>query len=176
MPGCTYGKGVGKMPTLVDVLNTFPDKKFMIDHKDRSRETATLVINTLKKYPPDQQDNIYYYGNDEMFNYIRSEIPGISWLFCNRYWAKQWFKRYYLTLGLFGFPEESSGYVLAIRPQHTKFMMKWPYRFIKDLHKSSVKFYMYIDSAEDAQKYQDFPIDGIVTDYIEVVGEYFGDR
>ena len=30
-----------------------------------------------------------------------------------------------------------------------------------------------IDTQEDARKYLDLPVDGIVTDYIETVGTYF---
>ncbi len=44
--GKTYpfrGKGIGKMPTLQGVLEAFPDKKFLIDHKDRTKETADFT-------------------------------------------------------------------------------------------------------------------------------------
>jgi len=46
--GNTYplrGKGIGKMPTLEEVLQRFPDKMFLIDHKDGSMETTELLVN-----------------------------------------------------------------------------------------------------------------------------------
>ena len=32
------GKGIGKMTSLIEVLQKFPDKKFLIDHKDGSKK------------------------------------------------------------------------------------------------------------------------------------------
>ncbi len=108
-----------------------------------------------------------------MFNYTHSEVPTISWLLCNRYNGKRWFKKYIITFGLAGFPEDAKGYVITLPGNYTKYIWKWPYRFIQDIHKSGARFFITVDSEEDAIKYADFPADGIVTDYIEDVGKYF---
>jgi hypothetical protein len=44
---------------------------------------------------------------------------------------------------------------------------------LDSVHDAGAEFYLYIDSAEDAERYRDMPVDGIVTDYIEVIGPYY---
>lgn len=63
--GQTYpfrGEGIGLMPTLTDVLREFPDRKFLIDHKDGSIETARLLVDAIKMLPPEQRAQLYYWG------------------------------------------------------------------------------------------------------------------
>ncbi|MGD8595746.1 MAG: glycerophosphodiester phosphodiesterase family protein, partial [Anaerolineae bacterium] len=62
--GRTYpfrGQGVGRMPTLIEVLEAFPGRRFWIDHKDGSMETARLLVDTLKSQPLEQQAGLYYW-------------------------------------------------------------------------------------------------------------------
>ena len=167
------GKGVGKMPTFMEVLKKFPDKKFFIDHKDGSKKTAELLVEVIKSIPTDQQDRFYYWGRENTFKYINAEIPKVKRLFCNRRQMKKWLIRYLLTFGLSGFPVESQGYVLAMPPKYLNILWGWPYRFLNKVHNAGAKFYLMIDTEEDAKKYVDFPVDGIVTDYIEVVAPHF---
>lgn len=66
--------------------------------------------------------------------------------------------------------------MFVIPLKYSKYLWGWPYRFQKKVHDADAMLYLYIDTEEEAQEYADFPADGIVTDYIEVVGKYFGDR
>lgn len=174
--GKTYpfrGKGVGKMPTLIEVLIQFPDRKFFIDQKDGSIKTAKLLAEILKSLPEKQQELFYYWGREKNYQYIKNEIPQIKRLFCNRKQMKKWFMKYLITFGLSGFPEESRGYVMGMPPKYTKLIWGYPYRFLNKVHEADAKFYLMIDSKEEAKKFAGSPVDGIVTDYIEVVGEFF---
>ena len=167
------GKGLGKLPTLREVLHTFPDKKFLIDDKDGSMKTVETLVGIIKNLPMEQQKLLYYWGRSRTFAYIQNEIPAVRRLLVNRGEIKQWFKKYFITLGISGFPEECKDLVIVLPPEYTKYIWGWPYRFIKKLHDAGAKLYMYIDTEEEARKYADFPSDGIVTDYIEIVGKYF---
>ena len=85
--GRTYpfrGKGVGKMPTLVDVLEAYPDKRLLIDHKDGSQETAQLLVEILQGLPPEQQELIYYWGPPETWELVQQEVPATTRLLGNR--------------------------------------------------------------------------------------------
>ena len=59
------GQAVGLMPTFDEVMQEFPDKKFMVDQKDRFDKTVKLLANSLKKYPAQQRKNIYLFSGDE---------------------------------------------------------------------------------------------------------------
>jgi glycerophosphoryl diester phosphodiesterase len=174
--GATYpfrGKGVGRMPALPEVLAAFPDRRFLIDHKDGSIETAELLVEVLRELPAQQQERISYWGPEETFTYIHAQLPAITRLFGTRQNVKSWVLGYLLALGLSGFPEESQGLVLAAPPEILVFLWGWPYRFLQRVSRAGAGFYLMVDTAEDARRYQGTPVDGIVTDYIEVVGPYF---
>lgn len=177
--GKTYpfkGKGIGKMPTFKEVLYNFPDKKFLVDDKDGSLKTVEILAGIIKNLPLKQQESLYYWGRPKTFKYVQKEIPSVKRLLINRSEGREWFKKYFLTLGLAGFPEESKGLVFALRPEHTKYMWGWPYRFIAKVHKADAKLFLYLDTEDEVKKYVDFPVDGIVTDYIEIVGKHFKDK
>jgi glycerophosphoryl diester phosphodiesterase len=177
--GQTYpfrGKGVGKMPTLVEVLQAFPDKKLWIDHKDGSRETAELLVDIVKKLPAEQQRLLYYWGPPEIYEYVHGEIPAVTRFVGIRPQVKQCMMPFLLTLGLRGFPEECAGMGIGLPPTYTKIAWGWPYRFLASVERAGARFYLLIDSAEDAEAFANVPVDGIITDYIEVVGKYYEPR
>jgi glycerophosphoryl diester phosphodiesterase len=174
--GKTYpfrGRGVGAMPTLVEVLQAFPDKKFLIDHKDGSLETAVLLADIIEALPAEQRQLLYYWGPDETYNYLRSRFPTLVRLLGNRPIAQRCFLPYLLTFGLGGFPEECGGAGLGMPAQYAPFIWGWPYRFLADAAAADIRFYLLIDTEEEARAYAGFPVDGRVTDYIETTGQYF---
>jgi len=60
---------------------------------------------------------------------------------------------------------------MGVPVQYTKYILGWSYRFIHAVHASDLKLYLMIDTREDAEKYASLPVDGFVTDYIEIVGK-----
>jgi len=175
--GDTYplrGRGVGRIPTLVEVLEAFPDRRFLIDHKDASQETAALLVDVIRSLEPEQRELLYYWGPPELYEaYIRTEVPEVARLFANRPEAKECFSHYLLTFGVGGFPDTCSGLGIGMPPEYTAFVWGWPFRFLESVEQADMRFYLMIDTEEDAQEFADLPVDGIVTDYIEVIGEYY---
>jgi glycerophosphoryl diester phosphodiesterase len=174
--GQTYpfrGRGIAKMPTLVEVLVEFPDKKFLIDHKDGSMETAQLLVEVIKSLPSEQQQQLYYWGPPEIAAYVQQEIPTVKPLFAARDQAKACLLPYLLTAGLRELPEACRGLGLGMPPSYLKFVAGWPYRFLQKMAEADMRFYLMVDAEEEAQLVLDLPVDGIVTDYIEVVGKYY---
>lgn len=174
--GRTYpfrGRGVGQMPTLVEVLEAFPDGRFWIDHKDGSTETARLLVDTLKALPPDRQAGLYYWGPPGTFAYIHQELPSITRLVGIRSEVKGCFLPYLLTLGLARFPEHCQGVGIGLPPDYVRLAWGWPYRFLDAVHQAGLRFYLMVDTAPDAQQFRHLPVDGIITDYIEIVGPYY---
>jgi glycerophosphoryl diester phosphodiesterase len=174
--GQTYpfrGKGVGQMPTLIEVLQAFPDRKLWIDHKDGSLETAKLLVDIVKELPPEQQELLYYWGPPETYEYIHGEIPAITRFVGIRPQVKDCMLPYLVTLGLGRFPDECAGMGVGLPPEYLKFAWGWPYRFLAKVENADARFYLLIDTVEDAASLADMPVDGIITDYIEVVGRYY---
>jgi len=173
--GRTYpfrGKGIGKMPTFAEVLQQFPDRKFLLDHKDGSMKTTELLATLIKLLPPEQQSNLTYWGPDDTFNHLHSEVPAIRRLLANRRQHKQWIKSIWLKLGFGALPAECRDQGLGIYPKYTFLLPGWPYRFLDKVNAAGARFYIYIETAEEARKYAHLPVDGFITDYIERVGAH----
>lgn len=174
--GRTYpfrGQGVGRMPTLSEVLRAYPDRSFLIDHKDGSLRTANLLAPILAALPAHQQEQIYYWGPADSLAAVREQAPHVRKFFTTRAEMKQWAIRYMLSLGFAGFPVESGDLVMGAPAAYARFAWGWPYRLLDRAHAAGARFFLMVDSEEDAQRYQDLPVDGIITDYIETVGPYF---
>jgi glycerophosphoryl diester phosphodiesterase len=171
--GQTYpfrGKGIGLMPTLDEVLQAFPDRSFWIDHKDGTMETAALLVAVVEKLPQEQQKHLYYWGPEEVYDYVHSEVPAMTRLLGNRPLVKRCLLPYLLTFGLAGFPEECRGEGIGLPAQYLRL---WPYRFLRSASQAGVRFYVVVDSEEDAARVMGLPIDGITTDHIDAIGPYF---
>ncbi len=174
--GQTYpfrGKGVGKMPTLVEVLETYPDRKLWIDHKDGTMETARLLVEILKTLPPEQQEKINYWGTPDTWDYVQQEIPAATRLLGNRPEMKECLLPYFLTLGLGPFPKECQGRGIGLPAQYTTFAPGWPYRFLSKVSDAGARFYLTIETADEASAFLDVPLDGVITDHIEDVGPFY---
>ncbi|MGD8598832.1 MAG: hypothetical protein PVJ26_17560, partial [Anaerolineae bacterium] len=161
------------MPTLIEVFEAFPGRRFWIDHKDGSMETARLLVDTLKSQPLEQQAGLYYWGPPNTFDYIRQEVPSITRLVGIRSEVKECFLPYLLSLGLAGFPEHCRGMGLGLPPEYVRLAWGWPYRFLDVVHEAGLRFYLLVDTAPDAQRFRHIPVDGVITDYIEVVGPFY---
>lgn len=169
------GKGTGMITTLEEVLRTFPTQKFLIDHKDGSIATAELLAGIIRTLPEKQQKLVYYWGPDETYEYLKTRTP-VTRLFATRRQIKQWMLRYVLSFGLYRFPPESKGLVFGAPVRYAKLLWGWPKMFLKKVHAAGARFYLMVDTEKEALKYQNAPVDGIITDYIEVVGKYFGNN
>lgn len=165
------GKGLGLMPTLDEVLTEFHDKVFLIDHKDWDTESMEILIRILGNYPAEQRSRLYVWTGPDHLKTIQSAFPEINPFFLLYQEAKTYFIPFLVSFGLLRVPEEFRGRVIAIPARYVRYVWGWPYRFIDSVHKSGLEFYLMLDTEEDARKFKDIPVDGYITDFIEIVGK-----
>jgi glycerophosphoryl diester phosphodiesterase len=175
--GHTYpfrGKGIGKIRTLIEVLNEFPDKKFLIDNKNgNDLETAQMIVNTLSQFPEEQQKLFYLWCEDKAYEYIHGKMPQITRLILPRNQQKLFFKLYLLKFGFINIPDQYKRQGIGLPTNYIKYIWGWPNRFLGKVYEADMKFYLYLNTVEEADKYSNIPLNGIVTDHIEVLGEYY---
>lgn len=175
--GKTYpfrGKGVGKIQTLLEVLHRFPDKQFLIDNKNGNNlQTAQLIVGALSQLPDEQQRRIYLWCADKAFDYIKSRKPLVKRLLLPRQQHKDIFIPYLLKLGFGELPSQYKDQGLALPAQYVKFVWGWPSRFLGKVYDANMRFYVYVNNLEQAEKIAGTPINGIITDRIETLGPYF---
>jgi len=71
------GKGVGMMPTLSEVLATFPDKKLLINVKSRDPDEGEKLAGLLNAQPAERRRMVMVYGGDEPIDAIRRLTPDV---------------------------------------------------------------------------------------------------
>ncbi|WP_028136756.1 glycerophosphodiester phosphodiesterase family protein [Bradyrhizobium japonicum] len=71
------GKGIGMMPTLSEVLATFPDKGLLINVKSRDASEGEALAAALNALPAKRRRTIMVYGGDEPIEMIRRLTPDV---------------------------------------------------------------------------------------------------
>lgn len=72
------GKGVGLMPTLREVLDTFPGKGFLINIKSNSPKEGELLAAYLKSFPSSVTDKLFVYGGERPTAILKQLMPGLK--------------------------------------------------------------------------------------------------
>jgi len=71
------GRGVGQMPTLAEVLATFPDRRFNINVKSNDPDEGRRLAAVLGALPPVRQAQLMVYGGDRPIAELRARLPGV---------------------------------------------------------------------------------------------------
>jgi glycerophosphoryl diester phosphodiesterase len=69
------GKGKGLMPSLDEVLERFPDRRFLINIKSNDPEEGKLLATRLSRLPDDQLKRLMAYGGDRPISELRERLP-----------------------------------------------------------------------------------------------------
>ena len=171
--GKTYpfrGKAIGLMPTLTEVLQTFPDRKLAINQKDKFTKTVQLVAQTLKEYPRSQRQNIYFLSGEEQFSLLQKEIPEVRQTLPSRNDIKACSLNYLGMVFSGKISESCNRTAFAMPARYLKYIPGWPSLFLSQARQVNLKVYVAdVDTPEDLATVKGLPINGIVTNKIEVI-------
>lgn len=174
--GKTYpfrGHGTGLMPTLQEVLDTFPEKKFLIHDKDSNPETGALLVEMLAKRNPKQNSRIFYWGEKSVYDQIVSQVPEVRRLFPNRAEIKDCLMPYFFSLGLLGFKSECRGMNIGMNRQYAQQIWGWPGHFLAKAKENENPVYLMVDNEADISYFNGLSVAGVVTDYIHLIGPHY---
>jgi len=167
------GKGIGKMPLLREVLAKYPERRFIIDQKDETPETAELLADLLGDLEKTQQEHLYYWGPPQTLQIIQRKVPGFYRLIPEPMKMRRWMYRYILTLGVAGFPGEVDRKILVLPIKYIRIMPGWPDRLMRKIKEAGGRLLVYVDTVDEARLIKGLPIDGIVTDHLDRVAALF---
>ncbi|MBE9070241.1 glycerophosphodiester phosphodiesterase [Leptolyngbya cf. ectocarpi LEGE 11479] len=172
--GQTYpfrGQGVAMMPTLDEVLTAFPEQTFLIDQKDRFSQTIELLSHTLGQYSSHQQSNLYLFSGEEQYAQLKQEIPDVQRLFSSRREVKDCIPDYLKMLISGQLPDICSRYALGLPIRYLNYVPGWPGLFLSKARQAHLQVYVLeVDTLDSWEKIQHLPLDGIVTNRVEVIG------
>jgi glycerophosphoryl diester phosphodiesterase len=189
------GRYIGMIPTLEEVLDLLydhRDKKLLVDLKDNMPRTIETFLRIIANYPVDIRRRVYFprgFSLDFDRRLAGLDVPeDIS----QNDKAKECFKQY-LFSGISGyFPKACRNVNLFIPIRETMgrffspldsvrfvdLLWGWPNTFIGRAHQRQSKVYpSQVDSIEEYEQFRQIPIDGLMTNRIELIGPLAkGDR
>lgn len=171
------GEGVGKMPSLSEVLDTFPVQKFLINIKSNDLKEADLLNSLLQNRPNENVSRLWVYGGaapTARLLGMNSELRGFS---ANS--IKQCVVHYELLAWTGYVPESCRNTIVGIPIDYAPYLWGWPRAFMSRMKQVNTQVILtgwsngHSDGIDDPERIkalsQDFR--GIIwTDKIESVG------
>jgi glycerophosphoryl diester phosphodiesterase len=71
------GKGVGLMPSLDEILATFPERRFLINVKSNDPAEGELLAGRLEALPAARRAQLMVYGGDRPIETLRRRLPDL---------------------------------------------------------------------------------------------------
>jgi len=129
--GQTYpfrGKGVGLMPSLDQVLEAFPGRRFLLNVKSNDPAEGELLARYLAALPAERRDLLAAYGGDRPIAVLRERLPDFRSM--SRASIKDCFINY-AALGWTGHvPESCRRSVLLVPSNVAPWLWGWPHLFV----------------------------------------------
>jgi glycerophosphoryl diester phosphodiesterase len=161
--GRTYplrGRGIGQMPTLGEVLKTFPTLPLVINFKSKDPRDADVLLAAFARAGKRIDGKYSFYGHPAVTGRLRQRVPG-AWT-----WYKDGMKaclKDYLKLGWTGYvPGSCRNTTVAVPLNYQWAIWGWPNRFLDRMAKVNTHVIM-------LGPYEDSEIAGI--DQPEQLGE-----
>jgi glycerophosphoryl diester phosphodiesterase len=123
------GKGVGLMPSLDQVMATFPGKRFLINIKSNDPDEGDLLADRLLQLPHEQLTKLMAYGGDQPMQRLRARIPAMQMM------SRQSLTRCglrYIAVGWSGYIPEACKNTIVLVPVNLSWLMwGWPNLFLE---------------------------------------------
>lgn len=165
------GTGVGLLRTLPEVLDAFPDGTFALDNKDGDQKTRGILRAFLASRPIRDHRRIHYDGTLEDYAILREVAPQMPKYVFQKSDVKQCLGRYLGMLATGSLTGPCRASVIGVPLAATRKLPGWPHLIVSAAHGAGVPVYVAdVDSAADLEEVRGIPLDGIVTNRVEVVG------
>ena len=122
------GSGIAKMPSLRSVLDTYPEKKFLLHLKNGSTREADLLIPLLASLSKEQQQKLMIYGADNSVSKVLSQLPEMKG------YTRSSIKKCLVSYALLGWsgyvPNPCRNKLLQIPKNYAPYFWGWPRAFM----------------------------------------------
>jgi glycerophosphoryl diester phosphodiesterase len=173
------GKGIGLMPSLQEVLNTFPDQLLQIDMKSNDAQEGVQLARVLSHLSTKRQNLLSVEGGDRPIDALRQRLPQIRVL--SKAIIESCVVRY-VALGWTGYVPVACRHIELLLPdQVAPWLWGWPHRFLDRMSahgtwvvlekgNGTEEFSSGFDSADDLKRLPSGYSGGIWTNRIDQVG------
>ena len=173
------GRGIGLMPSLKEVLTTFPDRSFVINVKSDDPAEGVLLAERLDALSAGRQGEIIVYGGSRPIAEVRARLPHLRTLTRPR--LKKCVVRY-IAWGWSGkIPEACRNTLLTLPANVAPWLWGWPDRLLQRMDGVGTSVALlgdwhgerYSKGFNDLERLRQLPADysgGIWTDRIDLLG------
>lgn len=123
------GKGVGLMPSLSEVLETFPDKRLLIHIKSSEKEDGELLAAYIGGLPLEQQKLITAYGDNQPIERLKDRLPELRVMSMDT--MKSCMIPYIISGWTGNVPEACKNTQIHLPEAYAKWIWGWPHKFVK---------------------------------------------
>ena len=122
------GKGVGKMPSLTEILDYFPSQQLLINIKSKNVSEIKLIEQFLKNRPNENLSRLSFYGNSTAIERLLSSHPKLKGF--NKSSVKKCITNYEL-IGWTGYiPKQCRNTIVPIPIKYAAYIWGWPQLFV----------------------------------------------
>ena len=172
------GFGVGLLPSLDEVLNSFPENSFLIHIKSNSPAEGTALAQKLNTVSAERRKKLMIYGAERPVDKVRSQLPDARVMSVKI--EKACLLRY-IAFGWSGFVPNSCRHSLLLLPaNYAPWLWGWPNKFLRRMDRVGTSVFVADDYQSSGSKGLNTLADldklpahysgGIWTDSIEVIG------
>lgn len=174
------GRGVGAMPTLGEVLDAFPGRRFMINVKSNDSTEADRLHAYLTARPNAQPERLTFYGGERPMARLKALRPEARVL--GKTTLLACFRAYLLTGWTGRVPERCRGTVLFVPGGWGPLFWGWPNRFLARMQSVGTEVWLggtpdlktgSLNAVDDLDAFSRVPKGwrgGVDTDRIEIIG------
>jgi glycerophosphoryl diester phosphodiesterase len=186
--GRTYpfrGSGVGLMPSLAEVLETFPDRSFLINVKSNDPDEGSKLASFLNALPQERRATLMAFGGDRPIAALRSAVPGLKTM--SRASLKGCLLRYIVYGWTGAMPDECRSTLVYVPINVAPWLWGWPDRFLNRMDSAGSTtfvigpyhggdFSIGMDSVEELSRLPRHYSGGLLTNEIEMVASWLRSR
>ncbi|MER9564799.1 glycerophosphodiester phosphodiesterase family protein [Mesorhizobium sp. M0571] len=172
------GKGIGMMPSLNEVLQRFPNRRFNINIKSNDPKEGEMLAGWLATLTPAERADLAVYGGDRPIEAVKAALPDMHTL--SRASLTRCILRY-AALGWSGYvPDACRQGTLLVPVNVANWMWGWPDRFLDRMDSVGSRVYLlgpyfggdFSQGLDDPASIDQLPDDysgGISTDALDLV-------
>jgi glycerophosphoryl diester phosphodiesterase len=172
-------KGVGLMPSLDEVLDAFPDGRFLIHIKSNDPNEGFALAARLDRLPPEWRARLVVYGGDLAVSAVRNRLPDVRTMSSKT--LRECLTRYF-ALGWSGYVSPACEHSIVLVPvNYAPWLWGWPGIFQDRMQGVSTwvfvvgpygggEFSRSIDSIDELRALPADYVGGIWTNRIDLIG------
>jgi glycerophosphoryl diester phosphodiesterase len=173
------------MPSLAELLRTFPDRHFLINIKSNDPSEGEQLAAALNDQPPDKRARLMVYGGDQPVAALKRLLPDV------RAMSRSSLKAcltLYIAYGLTGLvPDACRDMIVLVPINIAPWLWGWPDRFLSRMGSAGSSVFVIgpyrggafstgIDTPEDIARLPSGYSGGVLTNEIETVARALKSR